>query len=52
VGFAENLTNSLSFSLSVDCPGPLSALGRRYEESQAGVRHEKSANTPAGKEDY
>ncbi|XP_042541409.1 microtubule-associated tumor suppressor candidate 2 isoform X4 [Dipodomys spectabilis] len=34
-----------------DCAGPLSALGRRYEESEAGVRDEESANTPAGKED-
>uniref|UniRef100_A0A8C6WD37 Uncharacterized protein n=1 Tax=Nannospalax galili TaxID=1026970 RepID=A0A8C6WD37_NANGA len=35
-----------------DCAGSLSASGRRHEESEAGVRDEESANSPARKEDY
>lgn len=45
------MTSSV-LAVTVDCIGSLSALGRRHEESEAGVRDEESANTPAGKEDY
>lgn len=43
---------TVDYSHPVGGTGSLSALGRRHEELEAGVRDEESANTPAGKEDY
>lgn len=46
------LPSSSLLSVAADRAGSLSALGRRHEEPEAGIRNEESANSPAGKEDY